>query len=150
MVKNVKIGIIKDSRALYSIRHQVLWQHKTLENCGLDVDNEPTTFHVGAKNERGEIVGTSTFIVDINKNFEEQNQYRLRAMATDSSVRGMGVGKKIIDFAIQELKNKNVKLLWCDARLIATGFYENFGFQVKGEIYEVPLIGPHKLMYIEI
>ena len=44
----------------------------------------------------------------------------------------------------------NIELLWCDARLEATGFYERLGFKMKGEIYNVPNIGPHKLMYIEL
>ena len=34
-----------------------------------------------------------------------------------------------------------IELLWCDARLESTGFYEKLGFKMKGEIYNVPEIG---------
>ena len=112
-------------------------------------DTEPTTFHIAALlNDK--VVGTSTFIIDINEKFEEKNQYRLRAMATDPEVRGYGLGAKIIENALDELKNMGVKLLWCDARIIATGFYEKQNFKVKGQVYQVPKIGPHKLMYKEL
>ena len=71
-------------------------------------------------------------------------------MAIDPIIQGTGTGAKIIQKAIEELKKKNIKLLWCDARLKATGFYEKLNFKVLGDIYEVPVIGPHKLMYIEL
>ena len=82
-----------------------------------------------------------------NEKFEATNQYRLRAMATSSKVRGENFGKLLIEFAIEELKNRKVDLLWCDARKVALGFYEKMGFNVIGDFYEIPIIGPHKLMY---
>ena len=115
-----------------SLRHSVLWPH------------------LESRDQCEKIVGTSTFLVDINANFEEKNQYRLRAMATAPEVRGWGVGARIIEEAEKELRQKAIKLLWCDARLIATGFYEKQNFKIKGEVYQVPKIGPHKLMYKEI
>jgi len=71
-------------------------------------------------------------------------------MATAETVRGEGIGKQIIEFALQKLKQMKVEILWCDARLKATGFYQKIGFKTLGDIYEVPNVGPHKLMYIEI
>lgn len=149
LTQNVEIKKL-DTLSIRALRYKVLWPHKNgIEACVIEPDNLPTTFHMGAI-FNGKIVGTSTFIVDINEKFEEKNQYRLRAMATDPVVRGKGVGVKIIEAGIEELKNKNVKLLWCDARIIATGFYEKLNFKVLGDIYQVPDIGPHKLMYLEL
>lgn len=132
------------------LRHKVLWPHKDkMEDCVIPPDYEPTTFHIGAIQD-DKVVGTSTFIIDINDKFEEKKQYRLRAMATDPDVRGTKTGARIVEAGIEELKKRGVKLLWCDARLIATGFYERMNFKVLGDIYEVPIIGPHKLMYKEL
>ena len=142
----IEVGILTTEKIM-KLRHEVLWPHlDSVDKCTIDPDNLESTFHIGAENE-SEVVGTSTFIIDINSEFEESNQYRLRAMATSEKVRGCGVGEKIIEAGIAELKSRGVKLLWCDARIIATGFYEKMGFSVKGDIYEVPNIGPHKLMY---
>ncbi len=143
-IKKLDISDIKP------LRYQVLWQHKSsTDECVIDADFESTTFHIGAI-KNNEVVGTSTFIIDINDEFNILNQYRLRAMATSPKVRGEGVGRQIIKFAIKQLKQMNVDLLWCDARLIATGFYEKMGFKTLGDIYNVPQIGPHQLMYIEL
>lgn len=132
------------------LRFEVLWPHKTsVDVCTIESDELETTFHLGAV-LNNEVVGTSTFLIDINDNFESKRQYRLRAMATSPIVRGKHVGQQIIETSIEKLKKMNIELLWCDARLEATGFYEKLGFTMKGEIYNVPDIGPHKLMYIEL
>ncbi len=146
----IKIIEIESAEILYPIRHKVLWGHKEIENCGLAVDKIKTTFHIGAVMATDKIVGTSTFIKESNQEFKAKHQYRLRAMATDPDIRNQGIGKKIILKAMASLKEKQIELLWCDARVIACDFYEKLGFKIKGEIYEVPEIGPHKLMYIEI
>lgn len=135
------------SKETYPLRLAVLWQHKnSLEECKLDIDDLESTFHVGAlKNE--ELVSIGTFLAQNNEKFKEKTQYRLRAMATSSTVRGENFGKKVIDFALEELENRSVELLWCDAREVALGFYEKVGFTIVGDFYEIPIIGKHKLMY---
>jgi GNAT superfamily N-acetyltransferase len=131
-----------------ALRLKVLWPHKeTIENCSLPSDTEPGAFHVGAV-QNGKVVGTSSFLVDVNPKFEEKNQYRLRAMATDPDIQGTGTGAAIIGKRNKRIERTGCKLLWCDARLKATGFYEKLNFKVMGEIYDVPVIGPHKLMYL--
>ena len=132
------------------LRHEVLWSHKpSFEDCVIEPDYVETTFHMGAL-ENHKVVGTSTFLIDINDKFDTTSQYRLRAMATSPSVRGKQVGRQIIEVSIEKLKNMSIDLLWCDARLEATGFYEKLGFKMKGELYNVPDIGPHKLMYLKL
>jgi len=132
------------------LRLEVLWQHKnSLEECRLDIDDLESTFHVGAL-KNGELVSVGTFLVQRNEKFEEKYQYRLRAMATSPKVRGENFGKQVIDFALVELKNREVELLWCDAREVAIGFYEKMGFNILGDFYEVPMIGKHKLMYYKL
>jgi predicted GNAT family N-acyltransferase len=140
-----------ETKDIQKLRHEILWQHKISDkDCVIDADSFKDTFHIGAV-KNNDVVGTSTFIVDKNDKFNTDNQYRLRAMATSYKVRGEGVGKQIIEFAIEKLKQmNNVEILWCDARLKATGFYEKLGFKTLGDVYHVPNIGQHKLMYIEL
>ncbi len=148
-MKMPEVGIIT-SKETHPLRFEVLWQHKnSLNECGLEIDDLESTFHVGAyKNE--ELVSIGTFLLQNNEKFKELKQYRLRAMATSPKVRGENFGKKIIEFAINELQKRNVELLWCDAREIALGFYEKMGFKTVGDFYDVPQIGLHKLMYKKI
>ncbi|MDA7803902.1 GNAT family N-acetyltransferase, partial [Crocinitomix sp.] len=126
---------------IQTLRFEVLWPHLNgPEECTIAPDIDETTFHIAAF-ENGKTVGTATFIVDINDRFKEKNQYRLRAMATAPEIRGYGVGALLVERGIEELKKQGIKLLWCDARLIATGFYEKLNFKIKGKVYQVPKIG---------
>jgi predicted GNAT family N-acyltransferase len=143
---NVRTISPKDT---YELRYKVLWPHKTFDQCSLDIDALETTFHVGVEHE-GKIVAVGTFLKQKNDNFPHENQYRLRAMASSSDLRGKGFGKLVIDFAKDKLKEMNIDLLWCDARLVAVPFYHKLGFKTKGEQYKIPIIGPHYLMYKEI
>jgi GNAT superfamily N-acetyltransferase len=131
-----------------SIRHQVLWQHKpSLDVCVLDTDNVIDAFHLGVRFE-SELISVGSFFPQTHHHFYQDNVYRLRAMATLPNFHGRGSGRALIEFALQLLRERNANLLWCDARLSAVGFYQRLGFSVDDEIYEVPLIGPHKLMWI--
>ena len=134
----------------YPLRLSVLWPHfDRLDQCGMPVDDVEETFQVGAFKE-DELVSIGTFLVEKNEKWNAEKQYRLRAMASSPKVRGQNFGKKVIDFAIQELKKRGVEILWCDARKVALGFYEKMGFTIIGDYYNVPIIGPHKLMYYRL
>lgn len=138
------------STETYPLRLNVLWPHLSkLDECSLPIDDLDTTFHTGVEHEN-KVVTTATFLKENNNNFPTKNQYRLRAMASLPEVSGMGFGKDAVEFAIDELKNRGVELLWCDARKIALGFYEKIGFTVVGDYYEVRNIGPHKLAFLRL
>ena len=36
--------------------------------------------------------------------------------------------------------------IWCNARLKAADFYRRYGFEARGEVFELPRIGPHFYM----
>jgi [ribosomal protein S5]-alanine N-acetyltransferase len=137
------------ARDCYPIRQQILWQHKKLEDCGIDIDEQEGAFHLGVF-LKDELVCIGSFFKQKNTQFSEHNQYRLRAMATVPKAQKQGTAKALLDFAFERLKNQNHDILWCDARLIAFGFYEKMGFTKKGKMYEIPLIGPHYLMWKSI
>lgn len=131
-----------------SIRHQVLWQHKqSVDDCVLETDAHQDSFHVAVRYQ-SKIISVGSFFPQMHQHFSMQYQYRLRAMATLPDFNGKGSGRLLIEYALQILRERNANLLWCDARLTAVGFYQRIGFSLKDEIYEVPMIGPHKLMWI--
>lgn len=132
--------------ACYPLRHKVLWPHLEKQDCGIDSDLLPEAFQLGSF-YKGQLISIGSFFPQKNKHFSAQKQFRLRAMATDPDFRGLQSGKRLMEVAFDFLKKDGVDILWCDARLVATGFYDKLGLNVMGEIYEVPKIGPHKLMY---
>ncbi|MBL0315257.1 MAG: GNAT family N-acetyltransferase [Flavobacteriales bacterium] len=134
----------------HRLRHLVLWPHIDQENkCVIDIDNRSDAIHLGTFSEN-KLVAIGSFFQMNSPKLSEQNQYRLRAMASAPVARGTGAGKLLVAKGIQILKEKKISVLWCDARLNATGFYSALGFHKLEEIYEVPLIGPHQFMWIEL
>lgn len=129
----------------YKIRQSVLWQHKKLEDCGIDIDKSEGAFHLGAFiNDK--LLSIASFFVQENTKLPNKPQYRLRAMASLPQAQNKGCGRALLSYASKELKERGQSFLWCDAREVATGFYEKLGFQKLGSPYEISIIGVHYLM----
>ena len=135
------------SELTHPIRKMVLWPHITNGDYSLAIDKNPDTFHIGTY-IRQTLISIGTFVKENNPKFSNKSQYRLRAMATDSKFRGWGAGKCLFLKAVELLKTKKTKLLWCDARIKSVPFYKNLNMHSLEKIYEIINIGPHKTMYI--
>lgn len=132
------------------LRHKVLWQHlPSSEVCTIDIDTDCDAFHVGVFYD-DTLISIGSFFRVASPRLSHDSQYRLRAMATDSSFRRMHAGAELIAFGCQELIKRGVDVLWCDARLLAVPFYESIGFSKFDDVYEVPKIGPHHFMWKEL
>ena len=143
---------------LREVRYAVLWPHlKSAEDARIDIDESEGAIHLaGMKGE--EVVGVASLFLQtcdrFSGFFEGEKVYRLRAMGVRSHVRGNGIGEAIINEAVNILKEEDVKVIWCDAREVAWGFYKRCGFAfvvdtegVECDAYTVPNIGLHKMMY---
>ena len=132
------------------LRFLVLWPHKPdVASCTIDIDHREDAIHLGAF-EGDRIIGICSLFEMTTTKLSFEKQYRLRAMATHPEARGKHAGKAIVEEAIRLVKEAGYDVLWCDARKVALGFYERLGFQLIDEWYEVPMIGPHKLMYFPL
>ncbi|MEO6404143.1 MAG: GNAT family N-acetyltransferase [Ferruginibacter sp.] len=70
---------------------------------------------------------------------------RLRQMAVADNLQHKGIGASIIIFAENLARDKGYKKISMHARNTVLGFYEKFGYKIKGEeFYEVTL--PHHIM----
>ena len=139
---------VKDT---YPLRHKMLRPHGTLADCMFKGDDDELTFHLGAFID-GRLVSVASFYFENHSQFEQQHphQYRLRGMATLPEYQGQGLSSALLRTAFPLIKQNQCTLLWCDARVSAEGFYQKVGFQSQSEVFELPLIGPHRLMSIEI
>ncbi|MFP5458963.1 MAG: GNAT family N-acetyltransferase [Bacteriovoracia bacterium] len=139
------------ARDTYQLRHKMLRPHGTLADCVFKNDDDDLTFHLGAFID-GKLVSVASFYFENKKSFEAQHphQYRLRGMATLPEFQGQGLSSALLKTAFPLIKGNQCTLLWCYARESAEGFYKKVGFVPHGELFEVPVIGPHRLMSIEI
>lgn len=130
----------------WPLRHQVLRPHQTLQDCIYPQDQDQQSFHIGAVVD-GKIACIASFHVENHSELKSQFAYRLRGMATDPAFHQKGLGRAVLEKSLDELRERKCDLLWFNAREIAFPFYEKLGFQYLGDYFDIPGIGPHKVMY---
>ncbi|MDC1173991.1 GNAT family N-acetyltransferase [Bacteriovoracaceae bacterium] len=130
----------------YEIRNQMLRPGLPIESCHFDGDDDEQTFHLGAFVEN-KLVSVASFFFEKNPTFEDPYQYRLRGMATLPDYQKQGLSRELLKMAFPIVKQNMCSLLWCNAREVATGFYQTVGFEKIDNQFEIEGIGPHFLMY---
>lgn len=108
-------------------------------------DDDRDSFHLGVF-DADKLLCIGSFIRHSNDYFQG-TQFQLRGMATAAEAQGKGYGKLLLAEAEQLLKNKNIQILWCNARVSAHPFYLKMGYRIKGDVFEVPEVGKHFVMY---
>jgi|SRR5579872_6327953 len=132
-----------------AIRNDILRGGKlTLDQCRFPGDEDEEAFHLGYfDNER--LVCIATFHLQNHEKYPGKG-YQLRGMATLEAYRGKGIGNQVVNFAIVYLRGQKANYLWCNARKTALKFYIDLGFEVISDEFEVPVIGPHRVLYLKI
>lgn len=75
----------------------------------------------------------------------DDNCLRLRQMAVADKLQHKGIGASLMAFAENLARDKGYKKISMHARNTVIGFYEKFGYKIKGEeFYEVTI--PHHIM----
>lgn len=133
----------------YPVRHPVLREGRPIQDCRFDGDDLPTTFHLGLFYE-DILVGVASFMENNHEFFSDEYQYQLRGMAVLKSHQGKQLGDVLLNYGETLLKEKNVTLLWFNAREIAVNFYRRNGSEIIGEPFEIKGIGTHYVMFKKI
>ncbi len=129
-----------------NLRHSILKPFADIKECFYPGDDCPTSFHLAVQFE-GEIRTIASFHKEACPNLESQFPYRLRGMATTIECRNYGFGSLVLNHAFKKICDRQGDLLWCKAREVAFGFYEKLGLTYEGDFFDIPQIGPHKVMY---
>lgn len=133
---------------IVGLRHAVLRPGLPVESAAFDGDDDAATLHAGAFDAAGDCVGCASFM---REDYEGRPAYRLRGMATRGDAQQRGVGRRLLAFCTEWiLANSDVRLLWCNARIEACGFYEREGWRIDSEVFEIPTVGPHYRMVREV
>ena len=110
-----------------------------------DEAQPPTTWHFGAFLESPATERNIACVTYLASTHEGQPALQLRGMAVDGEFQNQGIGGKLIDFA-QPIVTANTKTLWCNARVRAVRFYAAHGWQIASDEFDVPGVGPHRIM----
>ena len=120
------------------LRYSILRAPLGLNFSQEDLDKEKDHIHI-ASFEDDELLGCC-MLTKI-----DPHTLQLRQMAVKDNLQRKGIGASIVSFAESIAKDKGYRRIIMHARDTAIGFYEKFGYKVKGdEFREVNL--PHHVM----
>lgn len=109
-----------------------------LNACELAGDHAPTTLHVGVLDGRSSIVAVASLCEEPRDDDPARPAWRLRGMAVDPAVRGMGFGHVLVQVCVRHAEARGASLVWCTAREAAYRFYEKLGFVADGALMTMP------------
>ncbi len=142
---NLSLKIVK-SDDLLNLRSKILRNNLDPNLCRFPGDKEINTFHVGAFNGNTLIGGVSVMKNECKKK-ELPNCFQLRGLFVDKEFQHNGIGKTIINFVENRLRDSGVNYLWMNARESAVLFYLKLNYSNSKISYVINEIGLHYLMY---
>lgn len=124
------------------LRLGVLRPNAPLEPAAYDL--EPRTVHIAAL-DGDAVVGCVT--VFPNAYDAVADAWQLRGMAVAPDYQGQGIGRLVLDAAVDAVAATGATLLWANGRVSALGFYELMGWRAVGEEFTY---GPAELPHFVI
>lgn len=142
---NLSLKIVK-SDDLLNLRSKTLRNNLDPNLCRFPGDKEINSFHVGAFNGNTLIGGVSVMKNECKKK-ELPNCFQLRGLFVDKEFQHNGIGKTIVNFVENRLRDSGVNYLWMNARESAVLFYLKLNYSNSKISYVINEIGLHYLMY---
>jgi predicted GNAT family N-acyltransferase len=144
------------------LRHAVLRPGKPLETAHFSYDDLDTTRHYGLFDEAGQPLVCLTLLQQPLRTDSlisgalpsvtpgiVVKAWQLRGMATADGQQGLGLGTRLMKFAIDDAVEQDFsRVFWCNARIKAVPFYQRNDWQIVSEEFDVPGIGPHYVMVL--
>ena len=142
---NLSLKIVK-SEDLLNLRSKILRNNLEPNLCRFPGDKEINSFHLGAFNGNTLIGGVSVMKNECKKK-ELPNCFQLRGLFVDKEFQHNGIGKTIVNFVENRLRDSGVNYLWMNARESAVLFYLKLNYSKSNISYLINEIGLHYLMY---
>lgn len=126
------------------MRLRVLRPSQTMAETVYEGDDLPDTVHLAAF-DGDRVVGIASLYRE-DRAGGPAGGWRLRGMATEPDVRGLGYGAAVLSASVDRAAAAGGTELWCNAREAAIGFYRRAGFEVVSGPFDVAGIGAHVVM----
>jgi len=127
------------------LRQAILRPHQPVEELVYPGDESPEAAHFGAFLD-GKLVGIASVYHEAPHGGTDDKAWRLRGMAVVLQLHRKGIGSRLLGECIEHAKQHGGATMWFNARKPAVPFYQAHGFQIQGEEFLLPAIGPHYLM----
>lgn len=129
----------KEYKQMIALRYSILREPLGLNFTPEELEKEKDHILIAAFEEEDDMLGCCML-----KKIDHQT-LQLRQMAVKGNLQGKGIGASIMSFAETISRDRGYRSIIMHARDTAIGFYEKFGYKVKGEPFiEINL--PHHIM----
>ncbi|HYM34082.1 MAG TPA: GNAT family N-acetyltransferase, partial [Steroidobacteraceae bacterium] len=115
----------KDQRALRSVRLSVFVEEQKVDAREEFDDADPVCQHILAIDASGKAIGTGRI----------DDKGKIGRLAVLPEWRKLGVGRAILQKAVDLAREDNLKRVYLHAQVSAMGFYEREGFTSYGECF---------------
>lgn len=119
-------------------------------------DGSPATGHFAAL-YGARVAGVATVLCEDARDrprpsepFPPGPAWRLRGMAVEPAHRGQGVGARLLTRCVSHVMDGGGRVVWCNAREVAVGFYRANGWRVVSDVFDLPPSGPHRVMRLDL
>lgn len=131
------------------LRHAVLRPGRPVETASFHGDDLPSTIHFGVF-RNGELLCIASLFEATLPEEPGLAAIQLRGMATAAEAQRTGLGRALVLACAEFARHKRAQVLWCNARMYASGFYSKLGFNIVGNEFDIPDVGPHFRMKLEL
>jgi predicted GNAT family N-acyltransferase len=128
----------KEYKQMVQLRNEILRKPLGLALKPEELEQEKDDILIGAFDE-DKILGCCLLTKHDN------NTLKLRQMAVQNNLQGKGIGASIMSFAEDLARDKGYRKLMMHARDNVIGFYEKYGYKVKGDQFTEVTV-PHHVM----
>lgn len=139
-----------DAEATHDLRRRVLRDDRPDADVHFPEDDAPGTFHLGAVAEEGAVLAVASFTPEGTPHRPTSRCVRVRGMAVEPGVQGTGVGRLLLEAAVDHLRREGFEVLWANGRDSVLGFYERLGWQVLGVGFTTVTGIPHHVVLIDL
>ena len=143
MIKFVPLEVV------LPLRSKMLRNGADINECVFPTDEITGVFHLAYYADENEIATVATFFPQ-DRSDRDGTGYQLRGMATDEAYFGKRYGAALVKYAVDYIKTAKADYIWCNARSTATAFYQKQGFEIVSEEFEIPGVGPHYIMILNL
>lgn len=139
----------------YLLRQSVLRPHQRIDEMSLLGGADGDAAVMAAVTGAGEVIGTAAVMPEaapagLAPMLPPGPAWRLRSMATRADVQGGGIGRVVLDAALDHVAERGGAGVWCNARVRAVAFYERAGFRTFGDTWNEEHIGLHVRMWCAV
>jgi GNAT superfamily N-acetyltransferase len=133
----------------YDLRRRVLRESRPASDVSFPEDHVPGALHLGVAGADGALRAVASFSPQPTPHRPDARAARLRGLAVEPPFQQAGVGRRLLDAAVERLREQGFQVVWANGRDGALGFYTRLGWRVLGDGFAISGI-PHHVVLLDL